>query len=524
MDLSSPSCFLASFTIFSTSASESPLEASILILCSLPVALSFALTFNIPLASISKVTSTWGTPLGAGGIPSKWNLPIVLLSTAISRSPCKTCISTVVWLSAAVENTWDFFVGIVVFLSISFVDTLPNVSIPKDNGVTSNNKISSTSPAKTPPCMAAPNATTSSGLTLWFGSFSKISFTFSWILGIRVEPPTKTTSLISDGERPASLIAFTHGSIVLSTKSATNFSNFARVKVRFKCLGPEESAVINGKFISVCFDVDNSFFAASLASLNRCNAIASFFKSIPSLFLNSSAIQFIIFWSKSSPPKCVSPFVDLTSKTPSPNSKIEISKVPPPKSNTAIVSSFFLSRPYANDAAVGSLMILLTFSPAILPASFVACLWESLKYAGTVITASVTVVPRCSSAVCFNFCKTIAPISGGVYDLSPAFTSIEPFLFLLTLYGTSFISFSTSLNILPIKRLIEKTVFSGLVTACRFAAWPTNLSPSFAKPTIDGVVLPPSELLITVGSPPSRTATHEFVVPKSIPMIFPIII
>ena len=36
--------------------------------------------------------------------------------------------------------------------------------------------------------------------------------------------------------------------------------------------------------------------------------------------------------SKSSPPNLVSPFVERTSKTPSPSSKIEISKVPPPKS------------------------------------------------------------------------------------------------------------------------------------------------------------------------------------------------
>ena len=37
--------------------------------------------------------------------------------------------------------------------------------------------------------------------------------------------------------------------------------------------------------------------------------------------------------SKSSPPKKVSPLVDLTSNTPSPISKkIDISKVPPPKS------------------------------------------------------------------------------------------------------------------------------------------------------------------------------------------------
>jgi hypothetical protein len=34
-----------------------------------------ALTFIIPLASISKVTSIYGTPLGAGGIPVRSNLP-----------------------------------------------------------------------------------------------------------------------------------------------------------------------------------------------------------------------------------------------------------------------------------------------------------------------------------------------------------------------------------------------------------------------------------------------------------------
>src|SRR5215471_7694700 len=67
------------------------------------------------------------------------------------------------------------------------------------------------------------------------------------------------------------------------------------------------------------------------------------------------------------------------------------------------------------------------------------------------------------------------------------------------------------------KRLIEKTVFLGLVTACRFATWPTSRSPSFVNATTDGVVRPPSEFAMTAGSPPSRTATTEFVVPRSIP-------
>ena len=86
--------------------------------------------------------------------------------------------------------------------------------------------------------------------------------------------------------------------------------------------------------------------------------------------------------------------VAFTSNTPSPISRIETSNVPPPRSQTRIVWSDSFSSPYASAAAVGSLMIRLTLRPAILPASLVACRCESLKYAGTVTTASVTVVPR----------------------------------------------------------------------------------------------------------------------------------
>ena len=73
------------------------------------------------------------------------------------------------------------------------------------------------------------------------------------------------------------------------------------------------------------------FFAFS-ASFNLWSASLSVFKSIPLSFLNSFARYSTIASSKSSPPKKVSPFVDLTSNTPSPISKIEISNVPPPKS------------------------------------------------------------------------------------------------------------------------------------------------------------------------------------------------
>src|SRR5262245_3653534 len=69
------------------------------------------------------------------------------------------------------------------------------------------------------------------------------------------------------------------------------------------------------------------------------------------------------------------------------------------------------------------------------------------------------------------------------------------------------------------KRLMENTVVSGFVTACRFATCPTSRSPDLVKPTTEGVSRPPSELVMTTGSPPSITATTELVVPRSIPMI-----
>ena len=68
-------------------------------------------------------------------------------------------------------------------------------------------------------------------------------------------------------------------------------------------------------------------------------------------------------------------------------------------------------------------------------------------------------------------------------------------------------------------RLIEYTVFSGFVTACRLATWPTSRSPVLVIATTDGVVRAPSWLGITTGSPPCITATTEFVVPRSIPII-----
>ncbi len=64
-------------------------------------------------------------------------------------------------------------------------------------------------------------------------------------------------------------------------------------------------------------------------------------------------------------------------------------------------------------------------------------------------------------------------------------------------------------------------MFRGLVTAWRFAGAPTSTSPSSMYATTDGVVRAPSAFSMTLGLPPSMIATHELVVPRSIPMIFP---
>ena len=92
----------------------------------------------------------------------------------------------------------------------------------------------------------------------------------------------------------------------------------------------------------------------------------------------------------------------------------------------------------------------------------------------------------------------------------------------MTSNGTIFSSSLTSASLRPMKRLIEKTVFSGLVTACRLAGAPTRRSPPSVNATTEGVVRAPSAFSITVGSPPSRTAMHELVVPRSMPIVLPI--
>ena len=199
--------------------------------CSLPVARSLADTCTMPFASMSNVTSICGTPRGAGGRSTSWNLPSVLLYIAISRSPWITWISTEGCMSSAVVNTSLRRVGMVVLRSMSLVITPPLVSMPSDSGVTSSNRTSFTSPFSTPAWMAAPMATTSSGFTPLCGSFPVRPFTRSCTIGMRVEPPTMITWCNWPLLTPASASAFSNTTRHLSSRSAVICSNCARVSV-----------------------------------------------------------------------------------------------------------------------------------------------------------------------------------------------------------------------------------------------------------------------------------------------------
>mmetsp|Transcript_26891 Transcript_26891/g.60291 ORF Transcript_26891/g.60291 Transcript_26891/m.60291 type:complete len:220 (+) Transcript_26891:925-1584(+) len=210
----------------------------------------------------------------------------------------------------------------------------------------------------------------------------KKSLSRAWTLGMRVEPPTRTISSISDFLKSASLSTFSTGLSVFLKRSAFISSNLARVSDSEKSL-PSKRASISRRVEWAC-DSARLAFSASRLSLER--ARLSLEMSLPCFFLMRSTKCFMIRWSKSSPPRCVSPLVATTSKTPSSIDRIDTSKVPPPRSKMRTESGAaplamppFFSSPYAIAAAVGSLMMRSTSRPARRPASLVAWRCWSLK-------------------------------------------------------------------------------------------------------------------------------------------------
>jgi len=95
--------------------------------------------------------------------------------------------------------------------------------------------------------------------------------------------------------------------------------------------------------IVVYVEDDNNLFALSHYVLNLLIALAFPLMSTPFAFLKSAQQCSTNLLSKSSPPKCVSPAVALTSKIPLSIVRMDTSKVPPPKSK---INTFFSLSPY----------------------------------------------------------------------------------------------------------------------------------------------------------------------------------
>src|SRR6267378_3026257 len=101
--------------------------------------------------------------------------------------------------------------------------------MPSESGVTSRSSMVFTPRSRMLAWTAAPSATTSSGFNSVCGFRSKNSWTMRRTSGVRVVPPTRTTSSTSAGLSWASARACLRGPIVRSTMGRISASNSPRV-------------------------------------------------------------------------------------------------------------------------------------------------------------------------------------------------------------------------------------------------------------------------------------------------------
>ena len=235
-------------------------------------------------------------------------------------------------------------VGIVVLRSIRRVITPPFVSMPSDSGVTSSGT-SLTSPRSTPAWIAAPTATTSSGLTDLFGSLpvslrqvldrrhARRAADEDDVVQVALGDPGVGQRLL---ERNAAALDEVGGHL-LELRAAERLVEVQRAVRRSGDEGQVDLRLLD------LAELDLRLLGGLLEALDG-HPVARQVDAVGGLELLHE--ESMTRWSQSSPPRCVSPWVDLTSNTPSPISSTETSNVPPPRSNTSTVSSCdALSRP-----------------------------------------------------------------------------------------------------------------------------------------------------------------------------------
>mmetsp|Transcript_95339 Transcript_95339/g.221284 ORF Transcript_95339/g.221284 Transcript_95339/m.221284 type:complete len:328 (-) Transcript_95339:131-1114(-) len=305
-----------------------------------PVPLSSAVTSKIPFESTSKVTSSCGTPAGAGGMPVTLKVARRWFSLAMGCSPSKTRTSNVVWLSSNVEKVQDFLVGMTVLRCIRRIMVPLAPSMPSVSGVTSRSNMSQSTPSlslRTLAWTAAPWTTASSGLMPRCDSGlmprcgslpEKKSFTSCCTLGIRAEPPVSTISSTWWGCTSESSSTCCTCFKVLWKTSSLSASNSARDKSVEK----EVPLCRSSMSMRERRDELSSSFALWASRRSFCRARGFAARLLPCPLLKASARCSTTRLSRSAPPRCGSPLVATTSKTPLSMVSKDTSKEPPPKS------------------------------------------------------------------------------------------------------------------------------------------------------------------------------------------------
>mmetsp|Transcript_44553 Transcript_44553/g.69669 ORF Transcript_44553/g.69669 Transcript_44553/m.69669 type:complete len:241 (+) Transcript_44553:567-1289(+) len=229
-------------------------------------------------------------------------------------------------------------------------------------------------------------------------STPRCSFRRARTRGIRVVPPTITTSSTPRAVRPTSSKTRSTGIIARSKRSEQACSNSSRVTV--SCVSTQLAGAHTSASPPRMDDApglctmqrtseynwsESRRLSSSLSGYSRCcvhrwaSAMAplqaSTRRKVPASTRSgpSRAVRWCArHWSKSDPPRWSSPSLASTSTLPSLTKSTETSSVPPPKSYTRMwCTSGLRCSPYASAAAVGSSSTRITRSPACRYASAV---------------------------------------------------------------------------------------------------------------------------------------------------------
>jgi len=226
--------------------------------------------------------------------------------------------------------------------------------------------------------------------------------------------------------------------------------------------------------------------AFSAASFKRCNASLSLRRSMP-FSLQELACEVIdkphveVFAAKN-----VSPLVDLTSKTPSPISRTEIIEGAAAEVvNRDVLDSFFLIEAVGQRCRRGLVDDAQNLKPRDLPGVLGCLALGVVEVSWNSDDRFFHLLAKVSFGGSFIFCKMKAEILRRRVFLAVAFDPGIAIVAANDLVGTRPMSFSPSRRpAAPDQALDGEKVFSGLVTAWRFAGRPIKRSPSAVKATM----------------------------------------